>query len=79
MTDICKNCPNLQNCIDYNISPEECGDINFNDPDFENILSKKRYGEYTWAEMSYMKYTEDGLDYGDLQEEEEEEEELKNC
>jgi len=73
MTDICKNCPNLETCIENNISPQECEELNFSDPDFVELYNKKKWGEYGWGEMSYNRFTEDELDYGDLSDLEEEE------
>ena len=76
MSSICENCINFQICIENDISPQECENIDFNNSDFENILSKKKWGEYYWQEVSYRKYTEDSLDYGDLSDLEEEDEDL---
>ena len=60
-------------CEENGIYLNECQELDFNDPDFENLIYKRRHGEDIWGEMSYNRFTEDELDYGDLNDIEDEE------
>jgi hypothetical protein len=44
----CKECPNLENCKFYSDDIEEC--------DFDEF-------EYTWAEMSYYRFTQRTINF----------------
>lgn len=66
MPDACTICPYREICENNGIYIDECSNLDFNDPDFENLIYGKHHGEDEWGEVSYRKYTEGILDYGDL-------------
>jgi hypothetical protein len=64
MTNPCLNCEYQKYCEEMEIMPFECGDMDFEDPDFREVIYKQRNGEYSWGEVSYNRFIEGLLNYG---------------
>jgi hypothetical protein len=59
----CAVCPYRIICESNDINVNECDEMDFDDPDFSNLVYKHNHGEDYWSEMSWRKYVDTSLDY----------------